>query len=110
MPNSSGAMPRPAAAPTYWRRVSSSTAAARGRPQLLFGQGDPMEKIQYDYPPLHSVPRRVHVGVVGSGDLEGLLEPSPDALAHVVVNASVDGFEATWKNVLDRFFARFRGA
>jgi malonate decarboxylase delta subunit len=50
------------------------------------------------------------VGVVGSGDLEVLLEPSPDALAHVVVNTSVDGFEATWKNVLDRFFARFRGA
>ena len=69
-----------------------------------------MEKIQYDYPALHSVPRRVHVGVVGSGDLEVLLEPSPDALAHVVVNTSVDGFEATWRNVLDRFFARFQGA
>jgi malonate decarboxylase delta subunit len=26
------------------------------------------------------------------------------------VNTSVDGFEATWKNVLDRFFARFQGA
>ena len=69
-----------------------------------------MEKIQYDYPALHSVPRRVHVGVVGVGDLEVLLEPSPDARTHVLVNTSVDGFEATWKNVLDRFFARFQGA
>src|ERR1700679_945695 len=69
-----------------------------------------MEPIQYDYPALHSVPQRVHVGVVGSGDLEVLLEPSPDGRTHVVVNTSVDGFEATWKNVLDRFFARFAGA
>ena len=69
-----------------------------------------MEKIQYDHPATHSVAQRVHVGVVGSGDLEVLLEPSADARAHVVVNTSVDGFEATWKNVLDRFFARFHGA
>ena len=69
-----------------------------------------MEKIQYDHPATHSVAQRVHVGVVGSGDLEVLLEPSADSYAHVVVNTSVDGFEATWKNVLDRFFARFHGA
>jgi malonate decarboxylase delta subunit len=69
-----------------------------------------MEKIQYDYSALHSVPHRIHVGVVGSGDLEVLLEPSPDARTHVVVNTSVDGFGATWKNVLDRFFTRFHGA
>jgi malonate decarboxylase delta subunit len=69
-----------------------------------------MEKIQYDYPATRSVAQRVHVGVVGSGDLEVLLEPSADARTHVVVNTSVDGFEATWKNVLDRFFARFDGA
>lgn len=70
----------------------------------------PMEKIQYDYSAEHRVRQRVHVGVVGSGDLEVLLEPSSDARTHVLVNTSVDGFEATWKNVLDRFFARFHGA
>jgi malonate decarboxylase delta subunit len=69
-----------------------------------------MEKIHYDYPAHCRVPHRVHVGVVGSGDLEVLLEPSPDGSAHVVVNTSVDGFGATWKNVLDRFFLRFQGA
>ena len=69
-----------------------------------------MEKIRYDYSAQHIVKQRVHVGVVGSGDLEVLLEPSPDGRSHVVVNTSVDGFEATWKNVLDRFFARFQGA
>jgi malonate decarboxylase delta subunit len=69
-----------------------------------------MEKIQYDYSAQHTVKQRVHVGIVGSGDLEVLLEPSPDSQTHVLVNTSVDGFEATWKNVLDRFFARFHGA
>jgi malonate decarboxylase delta subunit len=68
-----------------------------------------MEKIEFEYAARRAVPRRVHVGVVGSGDLEVLLEPSPDASAHVVINTSVDGFEAVWKNVLDRFFARFEG-
>jgi len=69
-----------------------------------------MEKIQLDYPARHAVPRRAHIGVVGSGDLEVLIEPSPDALAHVLVTTSVDGFGAIWKNVLDRFFGRFQGA
>jgi malonate decarboxylase delta subunit len=69
-----------------------------------------MEKIELDYPAKHAVPRRVHVGVVGSGDLEVLLEPSADGLAHVQVNTSVDGFSAAWRNVLDRFFARYQGA
>ncbi len=69
-----------------------------------------MEKIELDYPARHIVPRRVHVGVVGSGDLEVLLEPSPDQSAHVLVNTSVDGFGVVWKSVLDRFFERFEGA
>jgi malonate decarboxylase delta subunit len=69
-----------------------------------------MEKIELDYPAFEAVPRRVHVGVVGSGDLEVLLEPSPDAHAHVRITTSVDGFGAAWRNVLDRFFARYRGA
>jgi malonate decarboxylase delta subunit len=69
-----------------------------------------MEKIQLDYPALHTVARRVHVGVVGSGDLEVLLEPSLDGQAHVLVYTSVEGFRAAWKNVLDRFFTRFQGA
>lgn len=69
-----------------------------------------MEKIELEYPASRTVPRRVHVGVVGSGDLEVLLEPSPDQRTRVLVNTSVDGFGAVWKNVLDRFFARFDGA
>ena len=69
-----------------------------------------MEKIELDYPASHTVSRRVHVGVVGSGDLEVLLEPSADLRAHVLVNTSVAGFGVVWKSVLDRFFQRFEGA
>ena len=69
-----------------------------------------MEIITLQYPAQHLVARRIHVGVVGSGDLELLLEPSPDPDAHVVINTSVDGFGVVWKSVLDRFFERFTGA
>jgi malonate decarboxylase delta subunit len=69
-----------------------------------------MEMIQLDYPAKYSVLGRAHVGVVGSGDLEVLLEPSGDGGAHVLINTSVAGFGVVWKIVLDRFFNRFQGA
>jgi malonate decarboxylase delta subunit len=69
-----------------------------------------MEVHEFRYPASEPVPRRAHVGVVGSGDLEVLLEPSADGGAHVRVRTSVDGYGAVWRNVLDRFFSRFSGA
>jgi malonate decarboxylase delta subunit len=69
-----------------------------------------MERIALDYPARRSVVRRVHVGVVGSGDLEVLLEPSPDLRAHVLITTSVEGYGIIWRHVLDRFFQRFDGA
>ncbi len=69
-----------------------------------------METLSFTYPARGRVSRRVHIGVVGSGDLEILLEPSTDGAAHVSVTTSVEGFDAVWKNVLDRFFSRFDGA
>ena len=65
-----------------------------------------METLSFDYPASQPVSRRAHVGVVGSGDLEVLLEPSQDEQAHVIVRTSADGFEEIWKAVLDRFFTR----
>ena len=65
-----------------------------------------METLNFDYPASRPVPRRAHVGVVGSGDLEVLLEPSSDERAHVTVRTSADGFGEVWEAVLDRFFAR----
>jgi malonate decarboxylase delta subunit len=66
-----------------------------------------METITYDYPAARQVDRRVHIGVVGSGDLEILIEPATGDTAHVLINTSVDGFGTVWKSVLDRFFTRF---
>ena len=50
--------------------------------------------------------RRAHVGIVGSGDLEILLEPQAGDRVDVVVRSSVDGYREIWRNVLERFFAR----
>ncbi len=69
-----------------------------------------MEHLTFDYPARRAVPKRAHVGVVGSGDLEVLLAPSDAMQAHVVVNTSVDGYGHIWKSVLDRFFTRYDGA
>ena len=69
-----------------------------------------MERIEFDYPARRQVSRRAHVGVVGSGDLEVLLEPTQSDRARVLIRTSVTGFHDTWKAVLDRFFARYDGA
>jgi malonate decarboxylase delta subunit len=69
-----------------------------------------MEKLSFDYPASEQVRKRTHVGVVGSGDLEVLLEPSSDEMAHVTIRTSVDGFSQVWKQVMDRFFSRYHGA
>ncbi|MGI4856798.1 MAG: malonate decarboxylase subunit delta [Janthinobacterium lividum] len=66
-----------------------------------------METLHYHYPSRTRFARRVHVGVVGSGDLEVLMEPTDVPGATVVINTSVDGFGAVWKSVIDRFFSRF---
>jgi malonate decarboxylase delta subunit len=70
-----------------------------------------MERIEFDYPAAkRRILKKAHVGVVGSGDMEVLLEPSPGESAHVSITTSVDGFRDTWRAVLDRFFAKFDGA
>jgi malonate decarboxylase delta subunit len=69
-----------------------------------------MEKMTFEYQATQPVKHRSHVGVVGSGDMEILLEPSKDQQAHVVIRTSVDGFRDEWKAVLDRFFSRYHQA
>ena len=66
-----------------------------------------METLHYEYEARGPLNRRAHVGVVGSGDLEVLIEPSDKPTAAVRVRTSVDGYAQVWKAVLDRFFARF---
>lgn len=66
-----------------------------------------METLEYDRPLGKKRPsRRVHVGVVASGNLEVLLEPIESGRSHVTVRTSADGFGTRWQQVIDRFFAR----
>jgi malonate decarboxylase delta subunit len=76
-----------------------------------------MEKLTFTYPAGEVIATRVHVGVVASGDLEVLLEPSALApgssgqtQSKVTINTCVCGFGPVWKTVLDRFFSHFNAA
>jgi malonate decarboxylase delta subunit len=69
-----------------------------------------VEQIEFTYPANRRANKKAHVGVVGSGDLEVLLEPGEGEVARVFIRTSVDGFRDTWKAVLDRFFAKYNGA
>ena len=66
-----------------------------------------METFEFNYPAKRKAPKRAHVGVVGSGDLEILLEPKDGHTASVRIRTSVDGFKDTWRAVLDRFFGQY---
>ena len=70
-----------------------------------------MEQIEYDYPAAkRCITKKAHVGAVGSGDMEVLMEPAQNEGAHVSITTSVNGFQDSWKAVFDRFFAKFDGA
>jgi len=71
-----------------------------------------MEHLSFDFGPYPSGNPRsetVIVGVVGSGNMEALCEPTPlDGRLRIVVNTSVRGFGATWEAVLGDFAQRVR--
>jgi malonate decarboxylase delta subunit len=70
-----------------------------------------MERFEFDYPSAkRRVTKKAHIGVVGSGDMEVLMQPAESGIAHVSVLTSVNGFGSSWKAVLDRFFAKYDGA
>ena len=68
-----------------------------------------MESFTLSYPATARIIRRAHVGVVASGDLEILMQPTLENCAQVRVNTSLDGFGLLWRHILDRFFQRFDG-
>ena len=70
-----------------------------------------MEQLNFEYPSAkRPVTKRAHVGVVGSGDMEVLMEPSQTGAAHVSVQTSANGFSKSWSAVFDRLFNRYDGA
>ncbi|PTM56855.1 malonate decarboxylase subunit delta [Desmospora activa] len=63
-----------------------------------------METLSFEYAATKPLKNRAHVGVVGSGDLEVLLEGSEEPKARIVVRTGSEGFGQTWQAVLERFF------
>ncbi|WP_430612584.1 malonate decarboxylase subunit delta [Enterococcus sp. DIV0876] len=66
-----------------------------------------MESLSYTYKTTQPITKKVHVGVVGSGDLEILLFPTKKAETSVKICTGSDGFGDVWQNVLTRFFDRY---
>ncbi|AQA03212.1 malonate decarboxylase acyl carrier protein [Mycobacterium sp. MS1601] len=65
-----------------------------------------MPTLTYEFPATVRPNSRAHVGVVASGDLEILFEEHdvPASVASVRVRTSVNGFDTTWRDVLELFF------
>ena len=63
-----------------------------------------MEKHEFTYTAGAPAAGRAVVGVVGSGDLEVLLEPASQGLSTVRITTSVDGYGKVWQAQLDRVF------
>ncbi|MES1938097.1 malonate decarboxylase subunit delta [Salinisphaera hydrothermalis] len=68
-----------------------------------------MQTLSLEYPAGDPPPRRALAGVVGSGDLEVLLEPGSPGRSTVAVRTSVDGVNEIWTAVIDRIFADDNG-
>ena len=71
-----------------------------------------MEHLSFDFgpfPPRSQPVSTVVVGVVGSGNMEALCEPTPlDGRMRIVVHSSIRGFGETWKAVLGDFAQRVK--
>lgn len=63
-----------------------------------------LENLTFKYQATKTIPKRSHVGVVGSGDLEILLEPTEENVTRILVRTGSEGFEGIWKAVMDQFF------
>ena len=63
-----------------------------------------MEVLKFEYHTEKEVKKRAHVGVVGSGNLEVLMEPLNGKKATVEVTTSLDGNKEIWNCVLRCFF------
>jgi malonate decarboxylase delta subunit len=71
-----------------------------------------MEKLTFEFlggAPVNATRAPALVGVVGSGNLEVLIEPADlGGACAVEILTAARGFGATWKAVLDDFFARHK--
>lgn len=73
---------------------------------LVSKEGAIMEKLLFRFPATKKLNSVSHVGVVGSGDLEILMEPLDGTYTEVIVRTGTTGFKETWSYVLERFFSQ----
>ncbi|WP_316848858.1 malonate decarboxylase subunit delta [Pedobacter agri] len=66
-----------------------------------------MESFSFTYPAGKKIAQCAHIGVVGSGDLEILVEPRNDEYTEFIVRTASDGFQEIWKSVFERFTAQY---
>lgn len=64
-----------------------------------------MEQLKFSFPASQPAPGRALAGVVGSGDLEVLVEPNVAGTTTVSVTTSVVGMGRVWEAVLTRILA-----
>ncbi|AGW92837.1 MULTISPECIES: malonate decarboxylase subunit delta [Cupriavidus] len=64
-----------------------------------------MEQLRFEFPAGQPAAGRVLVGVVGSGDLEVLVEPGSGGVTTVEVTTSINGYSRVWDAQLSRVFA-----
>lgn len=66
-----------------------------------------MERLEFQYQTSKPIQKAAHIGVVGSGDLEIIVEPVEGQTSSVSILTGSDGFGQVWQNVLTRFFSRY---
>ena len=67
-----------------------------------------METRDYTFPAGQPAAGRALAGIVGSGDLEVLLQPGSDGVTRIVVNTSVDGKGTVWMRCCSAYSAASR--
>ena len=65
-----------------------------------------LETITFSFPATKRIEQFAHVGVVGSGDLEIMMEPSDDLQSEVTIRTGISGFKTIWEPVIQRFFTQ----
>ncbi|MDC9592756.1 malonate decarboxylase subunit delta [Xenorhabdus sp. IM139775] len=61
-----------------------------------------MERIELQYPAKERLADKALAGVVGSGDMEALFEPTSDDVLSVIIKTSVDGHKQQWMHLFER--------
>ncbi len=62
-----------------------------------------IEQLHFEYKAERKMDKQVCVGVVASGDLEIMAEPSPNEMAQIYIRTHTEGFEGIWRAIIDRF-------